>query len=64
MSDVYGVHCVVFIPSELNKLIEESMKYSKRSKTDEIELRITDHIRKYSSISASGDTKERASDGF
>ena len=64
MSDVYGVHCTVFIPSELNKLIEESMKHSKRSKIDDIELRIADHIRKYSSISASGDTKERVNDGF
>ncbi|WP_299006887.1 TraY domain-containing protein [uncultured Shewanella sp.] len=63
MSVVYGVHCTIFISRELNDLLEESMKYSNRSKIDELELRVSDHIRKYSSISASGETKERGGDG-
>ncbi|WP_216824521.1 TraY domain-containing protein [Candidatus Fukatsuia symbiotica] len=47
------------IDATANQLLTRSAKQSKRSKKCESELRLEDHLRKFSSISAIGITENR-----
>ncbi|WP_299006890.1 TraY domain-containing protein [uncultured Shewanella sp.] len=59
MSEDKDVHCTVIISNSDNELIKRSMKESKRSKTAEAELRLADHINRYSSIEKVGKATKR-----
>lgn len=60
VSEDKEVHCTVLISGNENKLIEISMKDSNRSKKAEAELRLADHINRYSSIEVIGKATKRS----
>lgn len=58
-SDLKGTWITIELSSEINGLITTAKEDSRRSKRAEAELRLADHLKRFSHISAEGIVTER-----
>ncbi|MGI2002073.1 TraY domain-containing protein [Shewanella frigidimarina] len=58
-SENNSVTCTIPLDGEVNQLITESAKLSGRSKKTEAAMRLKDHVLRFKSITAVGETTER-----
>jgi hypothetical protein len=49
-----GAHVTVYLPPNINALLDDSVRKSGRTKRVEVQMRIEDHLKRYQSLTEIG----------